>query len=317
MQSADRISTKFKVIASDLAFPEGPIAMPDGSFLLVEIAAGRVTRISQEGKVSQVAHLGGSPNGLAIGPDGHCYVCNSGGFTFHNHPGYGLAGGMQPPDYSGGRIERINLSTGKSELLYDRCGDRMLKGPNDLVFDRHGGFWFTDSGKSRPTERDHGGIYYAKTDGSMISSVVFPNVQPQPNGIGLSPDESRLYMAETSTGRVWRFDITGPGEIRREPFPSPNGGTLLAGLPGFQLLDSLAVEANGNVCVATMMNGGITVIEPDGNILEHVPLPDLLVTNICFGGEGLKTAYICMSATGKLVAVDWPRPGLALNFLNK
>jgi gluconolactonase len=76
------------------------------------------------------------------------------------------------------------------------------------------------------------------------------------------------------------------------------------------------VEANGNICVATLIHGGITVISPEGSRVEHVPMPDLYTTNICFGGPDLRTAYITLSNSGRLVAVDWPRPGLPLNHLN-
>jgi gluconolactonase len=88
----------------------------------------------------------------------------------------------------------------------------------------------------------------------------------------------------------------------------------LAGLPGYQLLDSLGVDGAGNVCVATLMNGGISVISPDGSSVEFVPTQDPLTTNICFGGPDLKTAYITLSLTGRLVAMDWPRPGLRLHY---
>ena len=86
------------------------------------------------------------------------------------------------------------------------------------------------------------------------------------------------------------------------------------GLPGFQLFDSLAVEEDGNVVVGTLVNGGLTVIAPSGDVVEHVPFPDLLVTNVCFGGAGRRTAYVTCSGTGKLVSVPWPRPGLPLAF---
>jgi gluconolactonase len=79
------------------------------------------------------------------------------------------------------------------------------------------------------------------------------------------------------------------------------------------MLDSLAVEANGHVCTATLLNGGITVFAPDGSF-EHVAFPDMLTTNICFGGTDLRDAYITLSATGRLVKARWPRPGLKLNF---
>lgn len=102
-----------------------------------------------------------------------------------------------------------------------------------------------------------------------------------------------------------------------EPVALPDGSVLVVGVPGHQLFDSLAVDTAGNICVATLVNGGITVISPDGKNVEHVPMPDHGTTNICFGGPELKTAYITLGTTGRLVAMDWPRPGLPLNFLNK
>jgi gluconolactonase len=108
--------------------------------------------------------------------------------------------------------------------------------------------------------------------------------------------------------------LTGPGECRRNNPLGPAGGTLLAGLPGIQRLDSMAVDSAGNVCVATLVNGGITVISPSGDSVEHVPTDDLLTTNICFGGSDLRTAYVTLSGTGRLVSTTWPRPGLALAY---
>ena len=123
----------------------------------------------------------------------------------------------------------------------------------------------------------------------------------------------RLYVAETPTARVFYWDLDGPGSIDVNP-RSRNGGHFLAGLPGLQMFDSLAVDGDGNVCVATLINGGITVISPEGEILEHVATDDPLTTNICFGGEDLRTAYMTLSASGRLVAADWSRPGLQLAF---
>ena len=88
-------------------------------------------------------------------------------------------------------------------------------------------------------------------------------------------------------------------------------GRVVANLPDYQLLDSLAVEADGRVCVATIVNGGITAIAPDG-ATKHYPVPDPVCTNICFGGEDLRDAWITASGTGKLYRTRWPRPGLKL-----
>ncbi|MCC6195035.1 MAG: SMP-30/gluconolactonase/LRE family protein [Burkholderiales bacterium] len=300
------------VVASGLRFPEGPVAMPDGTLLVVEIARDCLTRIARDGSFAPIAFTGAGPNGAAIGPDGKCYLCISGGYEFAEDAEHGMRPGLQHRDYRGGAIERVDLATGAVEVVYRRSARGALRGPNDLVFDRQGGFWFTDIGKNREGERDHGGVYYARTDGSFIREVIYPMVQP--NGIGLAPDERTLYVAETVTGRVWAFDVTAPGEIAKRPFPSPNGGRLLAGLPGFQLFDSLAVDSAGHVCVATMFNAGITEIAPDGHVLAHVALPDRFTTNLCFGGPDLRTVFATQSSSGRVVAVPWPRPGLALNF---
>jgi gluconolactonase len=73
------------------------------------------------------------------------------------------------------------------------------------------------------------------------------------------------------------------------------------------------VDADGNVCVATILRGGITVFSPEGSH-EHVATDDMLTTNICFGGEDLRTAFITLSSTGRLVSCTWERPGLRLAY---
>jgi len=301
--------TDFRVITEGLQFPEGPIALPDGSVLLVEIKRGTLTRVGADGKQTIVAKTGGGPNGAALGPGGKVYVCNNGGFEWHE-AGPFLLPGNQPKDYTGGSIQRVDLATGAVETLHTRCGAHALRGPNDLVFDSTGGYWFTDHGKTRERDRDRGGLYYAPADGSAVREMVYP--LDSPNGVGLSPDGSRVYAAETHTGRIFYWNLSGPGEIA--PHASPNRGHLLIGLPGLQLLDSLAIDADGNVCVATLVNGGITIISPDGARSEHIAMPDPLTTNICFGGPDLRTAYVTLSGTGKLVALPWKTRGLKLAF---
>lgn len=304
-----------RVIAEGLRFPEGPIALPDGSVVLVEIERGTLTRVAPDGAVSVVAECGGGPNGAALGPDGAVYVCNNGGFSWRHVDGM-LLPGVQAEEYTGGSIQRVDLETGAVTTLYTDCDGWPLRGPNDLVFDRHGGFYFTDLGKGREREFDRGGIYYAKPDGSSIVPVARPLVTP--NGVGLSPEEDRLYYAETMTGRVWYWELAGPGELRPAGVQLTSSGgapaTLLGVVPGEGRVDSLAVDSEGNVCVATLGTGAITAFAPDGALRAIVPVPgDPMVTNICFGGPELRTAFITASAFGTLVAHEWHCPGLALN----
>jgi gluconolactonase len=300
---------EIRTLATGLRFPEGPIALDDGSVLLVEIARGTLTRVGVDGAVEVVAELGGGPNGAALGPDGAVYVCNNGGcFGWDEVMGYTLPGAL-PDSWTGGAIQRVDLATGAVTTLYTESSGRPLRAPNDLVFDWHGGFWFTDHGVRAERTSDRTGLHYAQPDGSSCEEVVFP--LDAPNGIGLSPDGATLYAAETHTARVFAWPVTAPGKVEGT-VPVGHGGHCLAGLPGMQLLDSLAVDGDGWVCVGTLVNGGVTAISPDGTKVEHVPLPDPLVTNVCFGGKDLRTAYATLSATGQLVAFDWPRPGLRL-----
>ena len=301
------------VLAEGLQFPEGPIAEVDGSVLLVEIARGTLSRVA-DGKVEVLAKLGGGPNGAAIGPDGWCYICNNGGFLWVERNGR-LYPGDEPADYSGGRIERVHLESGEIEIIYTHCDGQPLRGPNDLVFDRFGGFWFTDHGKTRRRERDRTGVFYAKSDGSYIEEVIFP--LDGPNGIGLSADEDELYIAETPTGRLWVYELEAPGKLKGERRDRPDGGRLIAGRPGYFFFDSLAVDALGKVCIATIIDGGITVLDPNGGAPGFVAMPDPLTTNICFGGSDLTTVFITLSSTGQLISLPWESAGLPLNFLNK
>jgi gluconolactonase len=298
-------------IASGLQFPEGPIAMSDGSVVVVEMFGRRITCVHPDGSTDVVAEVEGQPNGAAVGPDGALYLCNNGGsFQRFDVGGLTLPGGFDREGYIGGRIQRVDPHDGSVTDLYTECGGRPLHSPNDLVMDGHGGFWFTDHGLRDVTERraDFTGIHYAKADGSGIEEVVYP--VEAPNGIGLSPDTDTLYWAETYTGRVFRREVTSPGVLA--PAMPLDTSVLLYGLPGYQLLDSLAVDGDGWVCVATLVNGGITAISPDGARVEHHATGDLITTNICFGGDDLRTAYVTCSSTGRLVSFRWPRPGLRL-----
>lgn len=299
-------------IATGLKFPEGPVVMDDGSVIVVEIQSGTITRVKPNGRKQVIATPGGGPNGAAIGPDGALYVCNNGGFEWHKN-GKLTIPGHKPANYSGGRIERVDISTGKVDILYTQCDDRPLRGPNDIVFDKQGGFWFTDHAKSTHDYREWGALYYAKPDGSHISAQIHQIMAP--NGVGLSPDEKTVYYAETLSGRLFAGKIAKPGQLASSGGVVA-GGSFVGGPDGHVYFDSLAVQANGDICVATILNGGITTFTPKGKS-KHTSLMqfgDLLVTNIAFGGKGMKTAYITLSGTGKLISMPWPKPGLRLNF---
>jgi gluconolactonase len=304
---------EFELVADGLRFPEGPVVLPDGSVILTEIARGCITRVSPDGRKTVIAETGGGPNGLALGPDGKLYCCNNGGFEYLDNDGFLAPHGIAK-NYSGGRIERIDVETGAVEVLY-KSGDFgcVLRGPNDIVFDDHGGFWFTDHGKVDYEKRCHDivGIFYAKADGSYLEEVIFPSYNP--NGIGLSPDGKTLYAAETYTCRLTAFNVIAPGRVA--PDAGPGGpGIPLYRPAGYKFFDSLGMEAGGNICVATIGECGISVISPQGELLEFVATDDIFTTNIAFGGGDMMDAWITLSGSGRLVKTRWARAGLKLQY---
>ncbi len=297
------------IIVEKLSFPEGPVALEDGSVLVVDLKEGTLVRC-HEGRTEIVSRHEGSPNGAAMGPDGRVYVCNNGGVKFGLRNGQWVSTGNEPTT---GWIEAVDLKTGAVEVLYRGCGEETLRGPNDLVFDAHGGFYFSDPGKIDGRMLDRGSVYYAKADGSFIRRVIFPMLTP--NGVGLSPDEKTLYVAETLTARVWAFEVGSPGRITKQRREDVfHGGRLVAGSAEYVRYDSLAVTASGKIVVGTLTQGGITEVWPDGSATRFHPLPDHKVTNICFGGADMQAAYITLSGRGALAELRWHEPGLKLNY---
>ncbi|CAH1655018.1 putative Gluconolactonase [Hyphomicrobiales bacterium] len=299
------------VVTSGLTFPEGPVWCDDGSVAVVEMVGQRVTRIDADGRKTLVGKTAGGPNGMALGPNGDFFICNNGGVKWYEQDGAIHLNGV-PDGYNGGWIERMDPRTGAVTNLYKGCGEHRLNSPNDIVFDRNGGFYFTDLGRNHPRYRDHGAIYYAWPDGSFIREVAYPLLTP--NGIGLSPDERVLYVAETETCRLWSFDLAEPGAASADNARAPHGGRVLCGLPGYQKFDSLAVDADGNIHVATLLSGAITVITPHGAVVETVLFDDPFTTNICFGDDDRKTQFVTLSSRGLLAKRRVTTRGLALKF---
>jgi gluconolactonase len=296
----ERVSARIElenveVVADDLAVPEGPVALDDGSVLFVEIRRGTLDRVDAEGNLEIVAFCGGGPNGVAIGPDGAAYVCNN---------------GRRFPDYEGGRIERVDLETGAVEIVWTASDRGPLWRPNDLVFDDAGGLWFTDFGGVAGFDGGPymlGSIHYV-APGATTTTVVLEAVH-DPNGIGLSRDGTTLYFSQTVPGRAYRRSVTAPGAVEHPRDPDPE--TLICGLGGFQMFDGLAVDADDNVCLATLGSGCITVAAPDGSGCVQLTFPeafrDSMTTNICFAKDG--TAFITQGESGRLVRCTWPRTG--------
>jgi len=316
---------EFEVIAEGLQFPEGgPIWLDDGSVILVEIFGGRLTRVYPDGAKTTIATLGGGPNSSAVGPDGGIYITQSGGL------------GPYAKGWTHGAIQRVDPLTGKVSTLYvsgktldgsnEGAGEVILKAPNDLVFDDHGGFYFTDLGKSGMRSKDVTGIFYAKIDGSDCREIVLKAggvgmPLDTPNGIALSPDGKKLYAAETSTGRLWSWDVLGPGQLKQRTTRTTSApeATLVYSLPDSYGFDSMCVDSEGNICCATLGKGslgtgGVAVISPAGKLISFLTFGDEYTTNIAFGGPDHQDAYITLSASGRLAKMRWHCAGHKCHF---
>jgi gluconolactonase len=264
-----------------------------------------------------IAFVEGSPNGLAFGPDGALYCCNSGGFGW---PESGLNVPIGPSaDYSHGWIERIDPATGRVERLYEACDGLELAGPNDIVFDDQGGFWFTDLGKDVGTQQRHGGLYHAQADGSAIRRVAYGL---ELNGVGLSPDRRTVYGALTTARLILAFDAvsdapatTGFGAIPYQQGRGLFAGRVAASFPGRRMLDSMAIEADGTIAQAVLFEqSGIARVDPASGAHVTLPFPDPVCTNIAFGGADMRDAYVTLSSSNRLVKTRWPAPGLRLAY---
>ena len=289
------------VVAADLRFPEGPVAMPDGSLLFVEILGGTVSRLTPEGKVSAIASGLTGPNGLAMGPDGACYVCQNGG---------------RPDAMGGGKVQRLDLATGEMRLLYDKCEGRRFDGPNDLVFDKSGGMWISDF--------IAGAIFWAKADGSEVR-LIDGNV-PRSNGIALSPDGGTLYIAQQPR-KLLAYRITAPGRVAQAHGRAD--ARLLSDLDGNFRYDSMKTGADGDVYVAAWW-GGILRLSPTGKLKATYAVPDWSITNLSFGGRDRRDLFLTgvpvpapapgapppsvMGLKGSLFKARAPAPGLRLNY---
>jgi gluconolactonase len=294
----------FRLVSDRLMAPESPKPLRDGSVLLVEMGRKTLSMVAPDGTIRVIAVFDGTPNGCAIGPDGAAYVAIDAAIDFGTENGRSKLVRVGDP---GGRsgIARVELGSGKSRILYPTTAETPFVAPNDLVFDAHGGFYFTDN-RAIVAGGTRGAIYHARADGSAIRRLADV---PKANGITLSPDGQRLRVA--SDRQIVECALAAPGRL----------ATDAGGKPAFHLFatiadgefDSMAGEADGGLVAGIVYPGRLGAFRPDGRLDVMMPFPpENAVTNIGFGGPGLRTAFVSLTQTGRLVALDWPRPGLEL-----
>ena len=283
------------VIASGLAFPEGPAVDPQGRLHWTEIAGQRIARLDPDGSVATFADTGGGPNGCAFDAAGNLYVCNNGG----SWPQVPSTVGRGSGPNGQGAIQRISPD-GTVETVLTEIDGRPLVGPNDCCFDAEGGLYFTDPDWAGSPAS----VCYLAPDGT--ASRAYTGIR-FPNGLGVTDDNRFLVVVESMTGSLLGFKIESPGVL--SPEPKSNGSVGRRSVP-----DGFCFDSAGRMIVAGHETDNLFVLDAaDGRPRFIVDLPEAGPTNCCFGGDDFTTLYVTSSDQGHLLAIDWDVPGMKLH----
>jgi gluconolactonase len=277
---------KVQKVVGDCKFTEGPAYSPRGFLLFSDIPNERIVRVAADGSVSDFLKPSGKANGLMFDAAGNLYACQ---------------GGAR-------RVVKINTVDGKIESLADQYDGKPFNAPNDLAIDSTGGLYFTDpfyGGQSPADAQAVMGVYYVSPLGQVTR--VIDSLQ-RPNGILVSPDGRRLYVAEPNKRETWQFDITGPGQVANGKVIFTGDDKLDGGGP-----DGMALDSQGRI-YATYSS--VVVMNPDGKLFGRIPVPEK-PANCTFGGPDGKTLYVTartslyslsMTVSGAPLMAAGPKP---------
>lgn len=287
------------IFATGLQNPEGPVALPDGSWVIVEGGAERgcITHISADGQTKRIVKKTGRPNGLAVDADGVIWAAES-----------------KTPS-----LLRVTME-GKAEVVATGCDGEAFLFPNDLCFGPDGALYMTDSGvfidnfapnnQIRPDYMDvdyDGRVYRIDVETGQVTKI--DTGIKFTNGIAVGPD-TLLYANETLTGNIYRYEwkngqISGPrilfGNVIRPDAP-----------PGWKGPDGMAFSADGRLYSAVFGQRDVTVLGRDGAVVERIPTMGKLPTNVAFALPGRRRIHVTEYEFGQLEAFDVPADGLPL-----
>jgi gluconolactonase len=278
-----------QVLAEGLRYPEGPTFDREGNLYVVEIAGGSLRKIAPDGTVSLFVEQGGGPNGMAVGPDGNFYVCNTGGRAT---PG-------------NARIERVTPGGEVASILTEVDGER-LHAPNDISFDSQGNFYFTDpifpQGSVLEDLAPPAGVCFGGLTGEVHRLMLGLHI---PNGVAISPDESTLVVCETQTNKVHGYEITEPGVLGESRVYGDLGENALP--------DGMCFDEEGYLLVCGAQSGRVHIFPPGGgDQVNEIEVDNSGVTNLCFGGPDFRSLFITEGVAGRVVTMEWERPGMRL-----
>lgn len=269
---------------ASVAFNEGPAVAPDGTVYFSEIQGNRILRVPPNQPWEEFRNPSGRANGLAFDPQGRLVACEG-----------GWPGGNR-------RVTRTDLTTGEVEVLAESFEGKRLNSPNDLVIAQDGRIYFTDPryGPQDGRELETEDLYLIRPSGELERVATAPDVT-KPNGVGLSPDEKYLYVADTQPGepseaRVVRFEVGDDGTLS-----NPNVHYSFGSGRG---IDGMAIDDEGRIygAAGATANGpenppGVYVISAAGELERIIPVPEDSSTNCTLSLDG-ETLYI---TAGKLL----------------
>ena len=284
-------------VATTVAFTEGPTVAEDGTVYFTDLGNNRIMRLSTDGQLSTFRQPSHRANGLIFDSEWRLLACESGD------------GDTVLP-----RVTRTNMETGEIEVIADAFEGKQLHSPNDLSFDTQGRIYFTDrpGPNPRPDQTGVHGVYRVDPDGTIARILTEPEVV-RPNGIVISPDDRTLYVIETDQSEggprmIRAYDLSDAGTVSNmrvfHDFSPGRSG------------DGMTIDSEGNLYVAAGLNrrrgtsetldtqAGVHVFSPDGELLEHIPIPEDTITNAAFGGPDLRTLYVTAGKTLFSVRTD-------------
>jgi gluconolactonase len=257
-------------------FLEGPSFDRAGNLFVVDVAWGRIFRVSPDGDVELFTEYDGEPNGLKIHRDGRIFVA----------------------DYRHG-IMVVDPETRAVAPFLDRAALDRFKGVNDLVFASNGDLYFTDQGLTG-LQDPSGCLYRLRADGQLDRLL---NNIPSPNGLVLNLEENAVFVNVTRANCVWRAPLLPNGM----PYKVGVFVQLSGGLGG---PDGLAIDSAGNLAVAHIGLGVVWLFSRLGEPLARISsCRGLSTTNLAYGGQDNKTLYITESESGSILMAQLDVPG--------
>jgi gluconolactonase len=261
-------------------YSEGPVVDREGNLYFSH--GQSITRVATDSSASEWAHTP-APNGHKILPNGEHLVCD------------------------GQRHAVLRLDPTGREIgvaAAGHVGELTILTPNDLTLDPEGGFYFSDS------VPETGAIFFVTAEGEK--KLVAGNIDFA-NGVTLSADRKRLYVAESLKNRILVLDLEAPGVAAGSP-------RVFADLPSnearpgaeYNQPDGMALDADGRLWVAHYGMQAVHVLEPDGTLARTYDGGNVTTSNVCFAGPRFDQLYVTGGEPGALFRLDVGVPGLRL-----